>query len=59
MQDLGVLTAYVYDRTNARHERCGAERCADLKGRDTGVMLCPCDDCVRNAVIECERALRA
>ena len=39
--------------------RCGAERCADLKGRDTGVMLCPCDDCVRNAVIECERALRA
>ena len=40
-------------------ERCGAERCADLKGRDTGVMLCPCDDCVRNAVIECERALQA
>ncbi|MBQ7991194.1 MAG: C_GCAxxG_C_C family protein [Oscillospiraceae bacterium] len=32
-------------------ERCGgALRCADLKGADTGKVLCPCDDCVRNAV---------
>lgn len=38
-------------------ERCGATRCADLKGRDTGVMLCSCDDCVRNATIEVERLL--
>ena len=22
----------------------------ELKGRDTGVVLCECDDCVRNAV---------
>lgn len=29
---------------------CGATLCKDLKGRDTGVVLCGCDDCVRNAV---------
>lgn len=31
-------------------ERCGAVLCKDLKGRDTGKVLCACDDCVRNAV---------
>ncbi|MBR1391135.1 MAG: C_GCAxxG_C_C family protein [Lachnospiraceae bacterium] len=31
-------------------EKCGASICKDLKGRDTGVALCECDDCVRNAV---------
>ncbi|MCR5304468.1 MAG: C-GCAxxG-C-C family protein [Lachnospiraceae bacterium] len=31
-------------------EKCGATICKDLKGRDTGVVLCPCDDCVRNGV---------
>ena len=31
-------------------EKCGASICKDLKGRDTGVVLCECDDCVRNAV---------
>ena len=29
---------------------CKATICKDLKGRDTGVVLCECDDCVRNAV---------
>ena len=29
---------------------CGATLCKDLKGRDTGVVLCSCEDCVRNAV---------
>ena len=29
---------------------CQATLCKDLKGRDTGVVLCSCDDCVRNAV---------
>jgi C_GCAxxG_C_C family probable redox protein len=29
---------------------CGATLCKDLKGRDTGKVLCPCDDCVRNAI---------
>ena len=28
----------------------GAVRCRDLKGIDAGKVLCPCDDCVRNAV---------
>ena len=28
----------------------GATLCRDLKGRDTGVVLCECDDCIRNAV---------
>ena len=30
--------------------RCGAILCKDLKGRDTGTVLCSCEDCVRNAV---------
>ncbi len=31
-------------------QKSGATTCKDLKGRDTGVVLCPCDDCVRNAI---------
>lgn len=31
-------------------DKCGASICKDLKGRDTGTVLCECDDCVRNAV---------
>ena len=30
--------------------RCGALLCKDLKGAGTGKVLCPCEDCVRNAV---------
>ncbi len=30
--------------------KCGATVCRDLKGLDTGEVLCPCDDCVLNAV---------
>ncbi|MBQ4465064.1 MAG: C_GCAxxG_C_C family protein [Oscillospiraceae bacterium] len=29
---------------------CGASVCKDLKGVTTGKVLCPCDECVRNAV---------
>ena len=29
----------------------GALTCKDLKGIDTGVVICPCDQCVRNAVM--------
>ncbi|MBR4224626.1 MAG: C_GCAxxG_C_C family protein [Oscillospiraceae bacterium] len=32
-------------------KRCGALHCADLKGAYTGKVICPCDDCVRNAVL--------
>ncbi len=31
-------------------EKCGASICKDLKGRDTGKVICECDDCVRYAV---------
>lgn len=31
-------------------DKCGASICKELKGIDTGVVLCACDDCVRNAV---------
>ena len=31
-------------------QRSGATICRDLKGIDTGKVLCPCDDCVRNAI---------
>ena len=30
--------------------RCGASICRQLKGIDTGTVLCECDDCIRNAV---------
>ena len=36
---------------------CKATLCKDLKGRDTGVVLCECDDCVRNAVTIVENQL--
>ena len=32
------------------NDRCGATICKELKGLETGVVLCECDDCVRNAV---------
>lgn len=35
---------------NQFQEYSGATICKELKGRETGVVLCECDDCVRNAV---------
>lgn len=32
-------------------EMCGATLCHELKGRDTGAVLCDCDNCVRNGVL--------
>ena len=40
-------------------QRCGSVLCKELKGRDTGVVLCPCDDCVRNAVLAYEEIMGA
>lgn len=40
-------------------ELCGATVCRDLKGVDTGKVLCSCEDCVRNAVLAAEEALTA
>ena len=31
--------------------RCGATKCRDLKSIVDGKVLCPCEDCVRNAVL--------
>ena len=32
-------------------DRCGALRCKDLKAMTDGKPLCPCEECVRNAVL--------
>ena len=32
-------------------EKCGATICKDLKGIESGAPLCPCPECVRNAVL--------
>ncbi len=32
------------------NDKCKATICKELKGRDTGIVLTPCDDCVRCAV---------
>ena len=37
--------------------KCGATICKDLKGRDTGRVLCECPECYRNAVLAAEEAL--
>ena len=40
-------------------ELCGgATICRDLKGIETGKMLCSCEDCVRNAVLSAVEALK-
>ena len=38
-------------------ELCGATACRDLKGIETGKVLCSCEDCVRNAVCAAAEAL--
>ena len=41
-------------------ELCGgATICRELKGIDTGNVLCSCDNCVRNAVLAAEEAFSA
>lgn len=41
------LSRQIYEKFR---ERSGAVVCRELKGLDTGTVLCSCDDCVRNAV---------
>ena len=36
-------------------QKSGASICKDLKGIETGTVLCSCDDCVRNAVESAEK----
>ena len=37
---------------------CGATVCRDIKGIDTGKVLCSCEDCVRNGVLAACEALK-
>lgn len=38
-------------------QKCGATICKDLKGIETGKVLCPCPECVRNAVLALGEAI--
>jgi len=42
---------YTRQISDSFQQKCGATHCKELKGRDTGVVLCSCDNCVRNAVL--------
>lgn len=42
--------AIMRDILHEFQEKAGATICKDLKGIETGRMLCSCDDCVRHAV---------
>ena len=39
-------------------EKSGATICSDLKGIKTGIVLCECNDCVRNAVLAAEEVFQ-
>ena len=61
-----LLSAEGEARNNSRaimsrfKELCGgATICRDLKGIETGKMLCSCEDCVRNAVLAASEALKS
>ena len=60
-----LLSAEGEARNNSRaimsrfKELCGgATICRDLKGIETGKVLCSCEDCVRNAVLAAGEALK-
>ena len=60
-----LLSAEGAARNNSRaimsrfKELCGgATICRDLKGIETGKVLCSCEDCVRNAVLAAGEALK-
>ncbi len=42
---------------NAFEEKCGASLCNELKGIESGEVLCSCEDCVRCAVELAEESL--
>ena len=39
-------------------EKCGSTICRELKGLDTGKMLCSCPDCITNGVEVVEEVLK-
>ena len=42
---------------NAFRDKCGALLCRDIKGVDTGKMLCSCPDCIKHGVEVVEEQL--
>ena len=42
---------YSKELVNKFNEKCGATICKDLKGVETGQVLCECPMCVKNAVL--------
>lgn len=42
---------------NRFREKCGSTVCRELKGVDTGKVLCSCPDCIRNGVEAVEEVL--
>ena len=50
-QEAVRLARDIHERFRAK---CGATICKDLKGRDTGRVLCECPECCRNAVLAAE-----
>ena len=43
---------------NSFREKCGALICRDLKGVDTGKMICSCPDCIKHGVEVVEENLK-
>lgn len=48
------ITSLAKELQESFKEKAGAVLCRDLKGVETGAVLCSCDDCVRNAVAALE-----
>ena len=53
----GATTKLSKEMANRFEEKSGATICRDLKGVDTGVVLCSCPDCISNAVEIAEEVL--
>ena len=46
-----------WELTTSFREKCGSTVCRELKGIDTGKVLCSCQDCIRNAVEAAQEVL--
>ena len=58
LRSQGIGTAALSRRIVPRFKRlCGATVCRDIKGVETGKVLCSCEDCVRNAVLAAEEVI--
>ena len=58
LRSQGIGTAALSRRIVPRfRELCGATVCRDIKGVETGKVLCSCEDCVRNAVLAADEVI--